>query len=112
METFAERIAHAADINFEQCAWLVSTPNPYKGVKLEAKFTQKAELMALLRESFAYCDGFFSRLSPEAMAERLSTEAPPGASFRVVQVEKGGVAIPVITHKQRNVRIPGRVPET
>jgi hypothetical protein len=98
METFAVRIAHIADLNFEQCSWIVDKPNPYKGVDLDAKFTKRTELIALMQESFAYCDAYFDRLSPAVLTEIRAVEAPPGASFREVKVEKGRAALDVITH--------------
>ena len=119
METFAVRIAHIADLNFDQCTWIVDKPHPYKGVDLDAKFTTRPELIALLEESFAYCDAYFDRLSPAVLTEIRTVEAPPGASFREVKVEKGRVAIDVITHNVEMygylavyLRLKGLVPPT
>jgi hypothetical protein len=119
METFAMRIAHVADMNFEDCQYLVGKPNPYQGVDLNAKFTTRSQLMALLQESFAFCDGYMSRLTPAVMAETVSAKAPPGAPFREVKVEKGGVAIRVVAHHMEMygylavyLRLKGIVPPT
>lgn len=117
MEMFAERIAHVADHNFEGCQYIVEKPNPYKGVKFETRFTKRDELLAVLKESFAYCDLYFSRLSPEVLSQKIAVPAPPGASFKEVQVELGVGAIEVVTHNHEMygylavyLRLKGLVP--
>jgi hypothetical protein len=98
MEPFGVRIAHIARMNFESCAWLVGKPEPQKGVDLGKTVTGKAALVQLLRDSFAFCDGYMSRLSPQVMAETLTTDGPPGMPNLKVKGELGGVAINVVAH--------------
>ena len=98
MEPFGVRIAHTARMNFESCAWLVGKPEPQKGVDLGKTVTGKTALVQLLKDSFAFCDGYMSRLSPQVMVETITTEAPPGMANRTVKGELGGVAINVVAH--------------
>src|SRR5438552_6614520 len=52
VQSFGQRIAHIADANMRTCA---AIKGEQKSVNAAAK-TAKAELVAALKESFAYCD--------------------------------------------------------
>jgi len=98
MESFGVRIAHVARMNFTLCSFLVGKPEPYRGVALGKTVTEKAALVALIKESFAFCDVYMSRLSPQVMAETIATPGPPGQPNLTVKVELGGPAIDVVAH--------------
>jgi hypothetical protein len=118
-QTFGIRIAHVARMNFEKCAYLVGKPDPHAGTDLEKTVTGKSALVQLLKDSFAFCDGYMSRLSPQAMAETYAAKAPPGTAFGTVRMDLGGIAIDVITHNAEMygylavyLRLKGLVPPT
>jgi len=59
VQTFGQRIAHIADANMRACAAL---KGEQKSVGAASK-TTKAELVAALKESFAYCDTLYDSLT-------------------------------------------------
>ena len=116
MAPFAARIAHIARMNFEDCSYLVGKPDPYANTDLEATITQKAALLKLLNESYAFCDGYMLRLSPKVMMEVYSARTPGGAT---ASVELGGPAIDMVAHNIEMygylavyLRLKGIVPPT
>jgi hypothetical protein len=77
VETFARRIAHIADANMFVCSGL----NGQQKRLGAASKTSKDELVAALKESFAYCDGVFQSLTDakavELVSSRLGGPFPP-----------------------------------
>jgi hypothetical protein len=77
VETFGRRIAHIADANMNICTGLSGQRKPLGA----ASKTSKAELVAALKESFAYCDGVFDSLTDatarEMVSSRLGGPFPP-----------------------------------
>ena len=69
VETFARRIAHIADANMNVCTGLNGERKPLGA----ASKSSKAELVAALKESFAYCDGVFDSLTDETAMEQVSS---------------------------------------
>ena len=69
VETFGRRVAHIADANMSVCSGLNGEP---KKLGAAAK-TSKVELVAALKESFAYCDGVFDALTDAAAKEMFSS---------------------------------------
>jgi hypothetical protein len=77
VETFARRIAHIADANMSVCTGLNGERKPLGA----ASKTSKMELVAALKESFAYCDKVFDALTDatavELVSSRLGGPFPP-----------------------------------
>jgi hypothetical protein len=77
VETFARRIAHIADANMNVCTGLNGERKPLGA----ASKTSKPELVAALKESFAYCDRVFDALTDttavETVSSRLGGPFPP-----------------------------------
>jgi hypothetical protein len=77
VETFGRRVAHIADANMNVCTGLNGERKPLGA----AAKTSKAELVAALKESFAYCDGVFDSLTDntarEMVSSRLGGPFPP-----------------------------------
>jgi hypothetical protein len=77
VETFARRIAHIADANMNVCSGLNGERKPLGA----ASKTSKPELVAALKESFAYCDRVFDALTDatavEVVSSRLGGPFPP-----------------------------------
>ena len=77
VETFARRLAHIADANRNVCSGLNGERRPLGA----ASKTSKTELVAALKESFAYCDAVFDSLTDATAKEmgssRLGGPFPP-----------------------------------
>ena len=77
VETFGRRVAHIADANMNVCAGL----NGERKSLGAASKTSKADLVAALKESFAYCDGVVDSLTDatakEMVSSRLGGPFPP-----------------------------------
>jgi uncharacterized damage-inducible protein DinB len=69
IETFGRRVAHIADANFRTCAGLKGEQKSLGA----AKKTSKEDLVAALKDSFAYCDPVF-----EAMTDNLASHLENG----------------------------------
>ncbi|HEY7391785.1 MAG TPA: DinB family protein [Bryobacteraceae bacterium] len=80
VETFARRVAHIAGANLRTCAGLKGET---KSIDLRSK-TAKADLVAALKESFAYCDGVFESLTDSTAVEMVSGRigSPPSQQPR------------------------------
>lgn len=66
--SFGELIGHTVDTNFGVCAGARTVENPRKGQPAEGVITDKATLVTLLTESFAFCDPAFAALTPTSVA--------------------------------------------
>jgi hypothetical protein len=82
-KSFGEIVGHAVLTNFGVCAGGRKEENPKKGIDFEATVTAKAELVELLKASFAYCDPLFEK-----------ADGAPGSD-----------ALFLITHDQRMIGI-------
>jgi len=70
IETFAQRVAHIAGANLGACTGLLTnTPQPMR----PARGTTKAELVALLKESFAACDKAFDATTDKNAMDQVSS---------------------------------------
>jgi uncharacterized damage-inducible protein DinB len=69
VQSFGQRIAHIADANMRTCAAL---KGEQKSVGAASK-TTKADLVAALKESFAYCDGIYDSLTDTEATKIVST---------------------------------------
>jgi hypothetical protein len=67
VETFARRVAHIAGANFRTCAGLKGESRSLNAFSK----TTKADLVAALQESFAYCDGVFQSLTDATAVEMV-----------------------------------------
>lgn len=77
VETFARRVAHIADANMSVCTGIDGERKPLGA----SSKTAKADLVAALKESFAYCDTVFNSLTDaktmETVSSRLGGPFPP-----------------------------------
>ena len=78
VETFGRRVAHIADANMSVCTGL----NGERKTLGAASKTTKAELVAALKESFAYCDGVYSSLTDASGTEMIDITQESGRQTR------------------------------
>jgi DinB superfamily len=69
VEAFGRRVAHIADANMSVCSGLNGEPKRLGA----ASKTTKTELVAALKESFAYCDTVFDALTDQSARELVSS---------------------------------------
>lgn len=68
IETFAQRVSHIARANLRTCA---GSKGEIRSLDTASK-TTKADLVAALQESFAYCDSVFESLTDSSAQEMVS----------------------------------------
>ena len=80
IETFGRRVAHIAGANYRTCS---GVKGENKTLNLASQ-TAKAELVASLEESFAYCDSVFQSLTDTSAVEMVSGRigSPPSPEPR------------------------------
>jgi uncharacterized damage-inducible protein DinB len=69
VRTIGQLFAHVADGQYEFCSAAVGTPVD-KGVEKTAK--TKADIVAAVKEAFAYCDSAYSKMTDASAAEMVS----------------------------------------
>lgn len=67
--TFAEVVGHTVDTNFGICASVRKVDNPRKDKPAEAVVGDKTALVALLTDSFTFCEPAFAALTAATVAE-------------------------------------------
>ena len=70
IRTFGALIGHIADANISFCAGAKGDASK-KPAGAEKSMTAKADLVAALKDSFAYCDGVYDSMTDAAGAEKI-----------------------------------------
>ncbi len=80
VETFSRRVVHIAGANYRTCTGLAGDA---RRLDADSK-TSKAELVALLKESFAACDRVFGSLTDQSAVQMVDGRigSPPSAQMR------------------------------
>ena len=63
VRTFGQHLLHIATYNFLWCSQAKGEKNPNEGRNLEKELTAKADIMKVVADSFAYCDGAYNALN-------------------------------------------------
>src|SRR5260370_31994614 len=63
VRTFGQVVAHVADDQYNLCAPAKGETRKASYTAIEDTLSKKAELVAVLREAFAYCDGAYDALT-------------------------------------------------
>lgn len=69
VRSFGQLLGHIADAQYLFCAPVLGKPNPAPGI--EKTKTSKADLIAALKEAFAYCDSAYAGLTDAQLAEKV-----------------------------------------
>src|SRR5438093_12941086 len=80
VRTFGQQVAHVASYNFLWCSQAKGEKNPSPG-DLE-KLTSKAEIMKVLNDAFAYCEGAYTSLTDASGAETIDITQENGRQTR------------------------------
>jgi uncharacterized damage-inducible protein DinB len=63
VRTFGQHLLHVATYNFLWCSQAKGEKNPNEGHNLEKELTAKADILKVVGDSFAYCDGAYNALT-------------------------------------------------
>lgn len=69
VRSFGQLLGHVADAQYLFCSAVLGKPNPAPGI--EKSKTSKADLIAALKEAFAYCDSAYAGLTDAQLAEKV-----------------------------------------
>lgn len=69
VRSFGQLLGHIADAQYLFCSAVLGKPNPAPGI--EKTKTSKADLIAALKEAFAYCDAAFAEMTDAKLAETV-----------------------------------------
>ena len=69
VRSFAQQVAHVADDQYNLCAPAKGETRKAAYTAIESSLSKKAELVAALKEAFAYCDGAYDALTDASGAE-------------------------------------------
>ncbi len=84
--TLAQQLTHIADANFLFCSTSRGVKNPHPGAgpgvqgELEKSKTSKAEIVAAVKASFAFCDVAFEQATDESLSEIVELVSANGSS--------------------------------
>jgi uncharacterized damage-inducible protein DinB len=82
VRTFGELFAHIADGQYEFCSAVVDGKAVDKGIEKSKK--SKAEVVAALKEGFAYCDSGYQKITAANAAETVQLFGRPMARISVM----------------------------
>jgi len=69
VRSFGQLLGHIADAQYMFCSAVLGKPTPAPGV--EKTKTSKADLIAALKEAFAYCDSAYAGMTDAKLAETV-----------------------------------------
>ncbi|MDQ5873658.1 MAG: DinB family protein, partial [Acidobacteriota bacterium] len=75
VRTFGQILGHVADSQFLFCSTVLGEKNP--APKVEQTKTTKADLIAALKDAFAYCDNAYDGLTDASAAELVGHSGSP-----------------------------------
>ena len=113
VRTYAELFAHTIDTQYFYCNAVKGGPNPLAGKNLEKSVTDKAGIVQMVKDGFAYCDDLFANLTDEKAAAMIAIGTAPNTR----QVAAGTRLTMVVVHGNEHygnlvtyMRIKGIVP--
>ena len=69
VRSFGQQVAHVADDQYNLCAPAKGETRKAAYTEIESTLSQKASLVAALKEAFAYCDGAYDALTDTSAAD-------------------------------------------
>ena len=77
VRTYAELFAHTIETQYFFCHAVKGGANPVAGKKLEKSVTDKAGVVQMVKDGFAYCDDVFAGLTDEKLLAMIAIGAAP-----------------------------------
>ncbi len=66
VRSYGQIVGHLADAQYTFCSAALGEKNPALALRVEKNKTSKADLVAALKDAFAYCDGAYDRMTDAA----------------------------------------------
>ena len=73
VRSFGQQVAHVADDQYNLCAPAKGETRKAAYTEIESTLSKKAELVAALKDAFAYCDSAYDALTDAAGAELVNS---------------------------------------
>lgn len=86
VRSFGQIVGHVADAQYIFCSRVLGEPNP--APKVEQTVSSKADLIAALDESFAYCDRAYSALTDTNAIEKVNLMGSEKTKLGVLSVNQ------------------------
>lgn len=113
VRTVAQLFAHTIETQFFFCHAVKGGADPIAGKALEKTVTDKAGVIQMVKDGFAYCDDVFGSLTDESLTAMISIGAAPNTR----QAARGNQLAMVVVHGNEHygnlvtyMRIKGIVP--
>jgi uncharacterized damage-inducible protein DinB len=84
VRSFGQLIGHAADAQYMFCSIALGEKSP--ALKIEQSKTAKADLIAALKDAFAYCDKAYDSLTDASAAQMVQLSGVPTPRLGVLTV--------------------------
>ena len=94
VRTFAELFAHVIESEYFFCNTIKGGADPAAGKKLEKTVTDKAGVIQMVKDGFAYCDDVFAGLNDEKLRHMIAMGTPPNTR----QTATGNQLAMVVVH--------------
>jgi uncharacterized damage-inducible protein DinB len=95
VRTFGQHLLHVATFNYLWCSQAKGEKNPSEGRDLQNELTAKADILKVLNDSFAFCDGAYNALTDANGAEVITITQENG---RTQQRPRMGLLILNVVH--------------
>ena len=113
VRTYAELFAHTIDTQYFYCNAVKGGASPIAGKNLEKSVIDKAGVIQMVKDGFAYCDDLFANLTDEKVAAMIAMGTAPNTR----QAASGTRLTMVVVHGNEHygnivtyMRIKGIVP--
>jgi len=113
VRSYAELFGHTIETQYFYCHAVKGGANPVDGKTLEKIVTDKAAVVQMVKDGFAYCDDVFAGMSDENLLAMITLGAPPNTR----QSARGSRLTMVVVHGNEHygnlvtyMRIKGIVP--
>ena len=83
VRTFAQELTHVADAHFAYCSRARNEPSPQQS-RIEGSMTDKAQIVAKLRESVEYCKGTYDAATDATLGEPFEVGRARGVKLAVL----------------------------
>ena len=113
VRTYAELFGHTMQAQYGYCSTVKGVANPTAGKELEKIVTDKAGVVQMVKDAFAFCDDLYAGLTNENALEILTRGNPPNTR----QLARANQLIMLVLHGNEHygnlvtyMRIKGIVP--
>lgn len=77
VRSYAELFGHTMEAQYSYCANTKGVASPVQGKSLEKTVTDKAAVVAMVKDAFAFCDDAYATLTTESAMQMITVGAAP-----------------------------------